>query len=123
MNELNQLRGKKVKIHYNLHKHCFSVKYSTEPMRYASSLMLTDVSFTVNENGRQQVIHEKCKNVHAHVIGILLGADFENMVETEGFDRVTYNPYKRGTFYRVDSEESVATASMALLRNKEVWIA
>ena len=89
-----------VKVYFNLHKKVWSVLHRTpKGWRLAfheRELTLKDVTFKVSEAGRQRVLREKRKNVHAFAIG--------ELVDTlpNGFDilmqPVSYNPYKAGTF-------------------------
>lgn len=63
--------------------------------------MLTGAKFIVSEAGRQRVLKEKRKNVHAFVIGELVDDDGAFGQDADGKDlpvRVTYNPYVAGTF-------------------------
>jgi hypothetical protein len=59
---------------------------------------LKDVSFKVSQAGRQRVLREKRKNVHAGVVGAY--AQFDEMPYVDR--RVRYNPYLNETF--VDME-------------------
>ncbi len=112
----------KVKIYRNLHKNIFSVvdQATGRVAFYATSFLLADAQFRVQEGGRQRVLREKTKNVHAYVLGTLLGFRGEDREGfpiwiphrglsvrvpsdgrtpfREGFDDVSYNPYKAGDF-------------------------
>jgi hypothetical protein len=57
--------------------------------------------FKVSEAGRQRVLREKRKNVHAFVEGII--GDPMNLPDPADLQRVSYNPYKAGTFVLRDS--------------------
>lgn len=65
----------KVKVYFNLHKHCFSVVSLEKGDSYGkvvahvSEIMLSEVKFKVSEAGRQRVLREKRKNVHAYCVG------------------------------------------------------
>ena len=110
----------KVKVYYNLHKHTFSVQTKTPKgwrvTDYADRLNLTDVEFRVSEAGRQRVLKEGRKNVHAFVIGTLTDEELDTPVD------VSYNPYKAGFFYRKDNGEAVHSASKVTLENRQVKI-
>lgn len=93
--------GKKVMVHYNLHKHTFSVTYNSKVIMHANYVKLSDVEFRVRQGGKERVRLEKSKNVHAFVIGTLL--DYyeypcENMPSPSSDKVVTYNPYKHDSF-------------------------
>jgi hypothetical protein len=85
---------------------------------------LADVTFKVSEAGRQRVIKEKRKNVHAYICGKLLlctkvdndtlfnNLDFHfDMLESTV---VSYNPYKHKDF-RTDGDYSIEESESALL--------
>lgn len=67
----------KVRVYYNLHRHLWSVQGYVKGrgwriIGHASELLLDNVVFKVSEKGRQRVIREKRKNVHAYAIGDLV---------------------------------------------------
>jgi hypothetical protein len=71
--------------------------------------------FKVNEAGRQRVIREGRKNVHAYAWGYYPEFDEENIKWQMEFDKVhlqqaTYNPYLHGCFTLVDSGAAVGYA-------------
>lgn len=66
---------------------------------HLSDFVLKDVTFKVSEAGRQRVIREKRKNVHAGVVGNLI----DECIMSDAVS-VTYNPYKNSTFVKVDGD-------------------
>jgi len=93
----------KVFVYYNLRRKKTSVK-ALEGERKGKVILhmeiinLKDVSFKVSQAGRQRVLREKRKNVHAGVVGTF--AKFDEMPKVPR--RVRYNPYLNETF--VDME-------------------
>lgn len=111
----------KVFVYFNLHKKCWSVRAMEGDRKglvilHADTLALERCTFKVSEAGRQRVLAEKRKNVHAGVIGHI----------TEGFDvsacttPVSYNPYKADHFFNVSNGEPVHHASKAYMHGKKV---
>ena len=88
--------NKVVEVYRNLHKHCFSVRYKGHVIAHATQLYLEDVSFVVREGGRQRVLREKRKNVHAFLKGTLSKPPSE--VRPQYSLEVCYNPYKHKNF-------------------------
>jgi len=88
----------KVFVYWNLHKKCWSLKLckTRRVFRHLAELTLVNCKFKVSEAGRQRVIREKRKNVHAGVEGFL----FTGKAPTELTDsnRVRYNPYTQAKF-------------------------
>ena len=111
----------KVFCYFNLHKLCWSVKALEGPHKglvvaHLNRVNLSDITFKVSEAGRQRVLREKRKNVHAGVVGQwdglynVLSPDWNK--EALG---VSYNPYKAPTFVRRDTWEPITSCSKAHL--------
>jgi hypothetical protein len=108
----------KVYVYYNLHKKCWSIKALSGSSKgrvvaHADAVELMDCEFRVSEAGRQRVIREKRKNVHAGVAGTLVAMDGHKTKAGHASDQymadwfsprhvkvmepfkhqVTYNPY------------------------------
>lgn len=113
------VEGTKVKVYFNLHTHLFSVKdYETGlVLAHGNGILLENVQFKVSEAGRQRVLREKKKNVHAYVIGTFVGAV---ALQPEG-SWVTpyYNPYKVKSFMVAGKE--IRQANYAWLSDKKVY--
>lgn len=107
--------GKKVRVYRNLHKQCFSVvDVSTgKVILRTKQISLSNVTFKVRENGRQKVLKDKQKNVHAFVCGTVV----EDILETDGFETVSYNPYKFGYFFNQANLDKISDAFLAKLIN------
>lgn len=90
----------RVRVYRNLHRDCYSVQTYVpgKGWRVAGHRLfvrLTNAEFKVSEAGRQRVLREKKKNVHAFVEGDIV----------ESFDaawgpgiRISYDPYRSGSF-------------------------
>ena len=104
----------KVKVYYNLHKHCFSVQHKGLVIAHKDIVCLENAVFKVSEKGRQRVLATKRKNVHAFVVG-----DWIPDCEVAGVG-VTYNPYKYSTFVRIDDLTPVCRSSKVRLENRNV---
>lgn len=115
----------RVFVYFNLHKKLFSIKAMEGPNRgrvihHSKGVRLSDVKFKVSEKGRQRVLTEKRKNVHAGVVGTLIGL-FDSTDEVGG-NRVTYNPYKCDSFVRAETFEPVYVADNATLFDRQVYV-
>jgi hypothetical protein len=89
--------GMKVRVYRNLHKKCLSVQAKVngawKVIDHVDQITLVDVSFKVSQAGRDRVLREKRKNVHAYVCGTV--ATFPIALQGR---KVSYNPYKADTF-------------------------
>lgn len=88
-------KGQEVLIYRNLHRGCWSIKDAKSKLvlGYCMDVQLKDVTTKVSEAGRQKVIREKKKNVHAFIKGKIVGFDKGKHKKT-----AYYNPYKTKTF-------------------------
>ena len=118
----------KVFVYFNLHRRCFSIKALEGPdkgrvVAHSYDLFLKNVVFKVSEAGRQRVLREKRKNVHAGVVGHW-NLDVSER-QLSAMDRlVKYNPYVAGSFQILDKGQitPVHSASQAHLCNGQVYI-
>lgn len=104
----------RVRVYFNLHKKVFSVLHKTPKgwrlWRHLEDICLHNVVFRISESGRQRVIKEKKKNVHAYIEGNLHGnATFEANGDSHS---ISYNPYKYPKFHFVgkDTYTPITTA-------------
>ena len=97
-------RSKPVLVYRNLRhgrksRPLYSVFQDERVVRRTHAIMLRNVQFIVRESGRQKVLQEGRKNVHAFAKGFVTGSAFG----TNRFGRlactVCYNPYNDGHFF------------------------
>lgn len=111
----------KVFVYFNLHTKKWSIKalegmYKGKVVAHATSVALSSVTMKVSEAGRQRVLKEKRKNVHAGLVGdleavhnaywrypvsVYVGAITGGQDITDG-QKITYNPYRAPMFHHVD---------------------
>lgn len=111
----------KVEVYFNLHKKLFSVRDCKTGRVFAHSKYVTlrNPKFVVRQAGRNKVLQERKKNVHAFVRGELedlFNTGLDDLVEcvTQG-KAVTYNPYKYASFVYADSQQPIHSAKMVAL--------
>lgn len=83
-------------------------------------VQLEDVTPKVSEKGRQRVIKEKRKNVHAGLVGTLSSS--VKSPEPDSAEAITYNPYKHPTFVIKDSQAPYEGSLYAVLRGEGVYV-
>jgi hypothetical protein len=108
--------GQKVKVYFNLHKKLFSVQDAKTGLviGHTEAINLLDCTFKVSEAGRQRVLKEQKKNVHAFVIG-----HYVTDQEGQEQEQAKYNPYKYSSF--VDSQEQpLKEAYSVTCTNKQI---
>lgn len=135
-----------VSVYFNLNRKCLSIRAEEGPAKgrviaHAQTAALGEVTFKVSEAGRQRVLKEQRKNVHAFVRGTLIAIEgkFTEAGKAAGVDRevmrcpilktvsqnsnwqqVTYNPYRFDSFVTKEWHEAVTSAGAAILRGREV---
>jgi len=131
----------KVRIYWNLHKGMWSVQCAKtrKVMGHATQVLVREAAFTVSEAGRQRVLKERKKNVHAFVVGELEAAIWFTHMKTgaPGFWHdwemgkrsnsayrafanrkgrvVSYNPFRGPHFYTVENVNRIDAAPMVYL--------
>ncbi len=117
----------KVFVYFNLHRKCFSIKAleganKGRVVAHRDSVLLFDGTFKVSEAGRQRVLKEQRKNVHAGVVGQWdeTGTDLITIdrVTTIG-TAITYNPYKYDSFVHLYGEHPIKTGRLVALTVNE----
>lgn len=105
----------KVFVYFNLHKKCFSIKALEGAMKgkviaHRDNVLLFDATLKVSEAGRQRVIREKRKNVHAGVCGTwddgAYDCSISSYIRQQGL-AVKYNPYVYDSFVAVNGDYPV----------------
>lgn len=106
----------KVFVYWNLNRKLWSIKALRGPNRgrviqHLQEITLKNCIFKVSERGRQTVIAQKVKNVHAGVVGYMNSDEiFKNAIQSID---VTYNPYKFSSFVnKNNTQEPVITAKI-----------
>lgn len=108
----------RVQIYFNLHKKCLSIKRKGKVIGYCKSAELENVTFKVSESGRQRVIREKKKNVHAFIVGDIVSNDEEY---TPTGELVKYNPYVFASFTKWSNRMLIHKAKRVTIINKDIY--
>ena len=114
MSCLSNIVGQQVKVYKNLNNGKISIKMKVDGKEkvvgYADKVTLKNVTFKVQEGGRQRVIKERQKNVHAFVCGELVAIDG---LKLELGSIFTYNPYNNAQFVDRNNGREILKASLA----------
>lgn len=109
-----------VRVYWNLHKKCFSIQKKVvgrwKVVEHSKrSFVLKDVFFKVYQAGREKVLREKTKNVHAYVCGRFS----LKKIELENRKRISYNPYLYDFFFDVSRKEKIENVDYLILTNNQ----
>lgn len=108
-----------MQVYYNLHRKCLSITNRKGiVIDYRDRVVLRDAEFFVSEAGRQRVLKERKKNVHAKIRGYLAD-DLSAPVDPR---KVRYNPYLFETFVYADTEEPIHHAAVVVVDGTTVLV-
>lgn len=125
-----------VHVYRNLHRDCLSIvaregEHKGRVIGYADAVGLLDAHYKVSQSGRCRVLREQKKNVHAVILGeliglrgfksrlyvhsLLQGCSTDELAEmyligdvtTNGLYEVTYNPYTHEQFMYKDKKKPI----------------
>lgn len=113
--------GAVVQVYRNIHRsraaghpvYSIRSKATGRVIGHGDRIVLADAEFIVSEAGRQRVIREQAKNVHAFAEGVLTDLSIGEETAT-----ITYNPYRFATFVDADTLEPVHRADLVELAVK-----
>ena len=114
-----------VDVYKNLHKDTWSIRNRATGLvvSHSDHVWVEEARFVVQKGGRDRVLREQRKNVHAFVRGVLV----EEFPTVTQFDspcdiQVKYNPYKADHFYEVETGKEVIEAPIVSLDDRGAWI-
>ena len=110
--------GKYVFVYRNIKNHTYSIKDVKTGLvidRLPCGFFVENAKLIVSKAGRERVLKEKVKNVHAGVRGYLRFINKANDIfEHSNKVQLYYNPYKCSSFRRVSDESSVKSCDIVL---------
>jgi|SRR5579872_5754652 len=121
--------GMKVEVYRNLRngratKPLYSIRYQSRVIARRHQVLLSGATFIVRDAGRQRVLREKRKNVHAFVRGRWVGRKGIFGIDAKSPKdfpvRMAYNPYVSDRFYilSVPAVQPVTGARGVLLNER-----
>lgn len=111
--------------YWNLHRSIWSEMQRGKVIGHHPTVVLHDCEFRVRQAGRERVLREKKKNVHAFVVSggyrhypDAMEVNFDEVVMIE----IKYNPFRAGFFYdNLWKQEVVSAATVLLTADKRVF--
>jgi len=113
-------KGDKVDVYRNLRTGGYSVRKGGIVVHRCKAISISNPKFVVSEKGRQRVLKERQKNVHAVVRGEFEQA-FDKDVDTSGLHEIYYNPYTTECFIDKESGQPIHEASWALMTGGKAY--
>lgn len=114
----------KVDVYWNLHRKCWSIRHKGKVIGHSQAVVLGDATFHVSKAGRQRVLRERRKNIHAFVRGTLLAQGL-TACGLPGAVAIAYNPYRFDSFVEVglDGFKPVEGARLVALNGPRAVVA
>lgn len=112
-------------VYWNIHQQCWSGKALEGPDKgrviwREKYVVLSNARGKVSEAGRQRVLRERRKNVHAGIVGEWSPIPTAHQIPAK---QVTYNPYKYSQFVWKDDETPFDGSDHVVLYNRAVYAA
>lgn len=128
------IKTRPVDVYYNIHRAKLSIRSRSKPRRviaHQNSIFMRNCRFVVSEAGRQRVLRERRKNVHAVVRGEWVeefswggfGSRkiFPADLSLDKWRFVTYNPYRNAEFVDVESGRGISEAEYVIINGKDIF--
>lgn len=123
------IENQKVYAFWNLHLNVFSLQANVKDgekrrnlvLAHGNNIILTDCKFIVRKSGREKVIRDKQKNIHAFVKGEYKGSAKPYQFGKNELSEAYYNPYKQDCFTDKKTGEKLEKASIVLLIDKKIY--
>jgi hypothetical protein len=111
--------GQVVEVYRNLHNDLFSLrdKGTGLVVAHGNNFCIFNCTFNVTKSGRDRVIKEKKKNVHAWGVGQFMGG-YHNLPDEP--IEVYYDPYKYETFINKETSNPVHNVFVAIFKDGKV---
>lgn len=112
------------RLYRNLHKGCFSVQEYIPKKGYrvvdhiSDGYTLNDCTFKVYQSGREKVLREKQKNVHAFIE--FKSYTKNNLKITD--EQPYYNPYKYDSFVSSKTLQPLVKVNQLHIVNNQIYI-
>ena len=106
---------KPVRVIRNWKRDCYTILQHGRPKASAKQVCLADVEFLVRESGRNKMLREKRRNVHAYAVGRLIDythPDDDRVIEKIHGRAVAYYPYRAAAFVDVETNAPVSAAGV-----------
>lgn len=103
-----------VEVYRNLHKNCWSVRNpkTGRVIAYVNTIHLENTVLVVRPAGREKVLRENRKNVHAFIKGTPSTCNQVHLAQ------VSYNPYRYTSFVIQHTAERIANAKHIYFNNQ-----
>lgn len=116
---------KNYRLYRNLHKGCFSVQQYIKGKGYRvidhidDGFVIEGCTFKVYQSGRNKVLKEKQKNVHAYV---QFDKYQKKKIKHTSTEQPYYNPYKVDTFVSSLNHNTLSEVYTLYVKNNQLYL-
>lgn len=111
--------GDVVSVYRNLRTGNFSILKNGRVVKRADGIIITQAKFIVSQKGKERVLKEKRKNVHAMIRGLYMGYDY--IMDTSHLTECYYNPYKTETFINKNTGQPIESAKFVYFKGDKAY--
>lgn len=115
---LELLIGDRVDVYRNTRGDNFSIRKKGKVVQHENVVLIENPKFMVSQAGRNRVLKERRKNVHAVVRGSYVGSHLLNEDEMR---EAYYNPYTTEGFIDKETKNKLNDATLAYLVNNKIY--
>jgi hypothetical protein len=115
---------KPVRVIRNWKRDCYTILQNGRFKASAKQVRLADVEFRVRGSGRDRMLRERKRNVHAYAIGRLIDythPDEDRVIRRIRGRAVAYNPYRTAAFVDVETDTPVNAARVVHFQENGVF--
>lgn len=110
--------SKPVRVFINPKHGCYSIMQDGRVKASAKQIRLRDAAFLVRESGRQRMLRENRRTIHAYIVGQLI--EFLHPAAASSLTRLDgrsacYNPYRYSAFVDRETETPLSNAQLVQL--------
>lgn len=116
--------NKPVRVFRNFKHDCYSVLQDGKLKLVAKQVRLVNVEFRIRETGRQRMIRDQRRNVHAFAVGTLV--DFAHPSEGRDLDSLSgrsaiYDPHQFNSFVDQETQAPLREASVVQMDERGLF--
>ena len=109
-------------VYRNLNNKCFSIKQKGLVVAHADNFIIHSVKTKISQKGRERVLKEKRKTVHA----VLVSNNFEKVdkdsIDISKLDELYYEPYTLDSFINKRTGERLESIDSVYLTDGKAYI-
>lgn len=116
-----ELYGQRVCVFRNPSHRCLSVLHNGRIIAHVQDIALQDIEFRVRPAGRQRMLLQGIKTIHAYAVGTVVAPRRDRFPLTDS-ERLTYDPRLHRSYVLVGTEQPIHRAKHCRIVGNEIWL-